>query len=190
MDAVRVITNRSSGQWGEMMAHIASLSGASVTLITSQALRIQNPHVRVVPMDTVASLEQALTEAVSDATHLYMMAAVSDFSVPMQSRKQSRSHPPSLTLTPTSDILANLATPAQTVRVGFCLETDNLEATAAKKRRQKSCDYMIANDAQTIGQANRSFMILSPTETTTHCQLTLAAAAQTVLTQTQHVPQV
>lgn len=188
MDAVRVISNRSSGQWGEMMAHVASLSGAQVTLITSQPLRIHNPHITVIPVDTVSTLQTALTDTVASATHVYMMAAVSDFSVPMSPVKRSRTNTESLALTPTPDILANLSTPDHTVRIGFCLETDNLEQAASQKRIKKSCDYMVANDASTIGQTHRSFLILSPTETTQHTNLPLETAAQHVLTATQHHP--
>jgi len=188
IDAVRVISNRSSGRWGEMMAHVASLSGARVTLITSQPVRIQNPQVCVIHGDTVESLQAALTDTVASATHLYMMAAVSDFSVPMSPSKRSRANTDALPLTPTPDILANLSTPDHTIRVGFCLETDNLEATASQKRIKKSCDYMVANDATTIGQTHRSFLILSPTKTTQYTNLPLETAAQHVLAATQHPP--
>lgn len=188
MDAVRVITNRSSGRWGEMMAHIASLSGARVTLITSQPLRIHNPHIAVIPIKTVSELQNELTGCVESATHLYMMAAVSDFSVPMSVSKRSRTHSESLPLTPTMDILKHLTTPDHTIRVGFCLETDNLEEKTAKKRIQKSCDYMIGNTASTIGKTSRSFLILGPTDTTTYTDMPLEFAAQSVLSATQYQP--
>lgn len=180
LDPVRCISNISSGKWGEMIGHVASLMGAQVTVLSSQDPRVNNPAINWIKFKTVSDLQQSLTHYSSVATHIYMLAAVSDFIPQPYTTKQKRSDSLVLHLDPTPDILGTLQTAPGTKRIGFCLESDNLLATARAKQHKKNCDYMIANDISMINQSHRSFHILGPdnqSETMTDLPLIDASVA-------------
>ena len=165
LDSVRVITNRSTGMWGEIIAHVASLLGAQVIMLSSQPPRYHNPAIQWHRFQTVSDLSTQLRQYITQATHLYMMAAVSDFLPPAYTGKYPR-EPLTLTLEPSPDILAGLDSPGIR-RIGFCLsceqDTQLALELAEQKRVKKRCDAIILNHADSIGKLERSFHILTET---------------------------
>ncbi|MEK6620504.1 MAG: bifunctional phosphopantothenoylcysteine decarboxylase/phosphopantothenate--cysteine ligase CoaBC, partial [Chloroflexota bacterium] len=78
IDPVRVITNRSSGKMGYAVAQAARDAGAEVTLVTGPTALAAPPGVRLVPIETVAELRDAVLAALPDADAVVMAAAVAD----------------------------------------------------------------------------------------------------------------
>ena len=159
IDNVRVITNLSSAKWGHQLAQMASLLGADVTLITTKPV-IENPNLTVVTVESVADLAAALQVHYPDADALYMMAAVSDYTVEQTTEKIRRGELDQLKLIPTQDILASLEKREECKVIGFCLEPGDRIQKATEKMAKKRCDVIIANHPDMIGQDTRSFEIL------------------------------
>ncbi|MEO7994418.1 MAG: bifunctional phosphopantothenoylcysteine decarboxylase/phosphopantothenate--cysteine ligase CoaBC [bacterium] len=155
IDAVRYLGNRSSGQMGFALAEEAALRGAQVTLITTVAPPTLPATVTTVMVETTGELATALDQQASQHDIVIMAAAVADYTVtPVDGKLHRESEPsPSLTLTPTPDLLAGLVaskTATQTI-VGFAAETGDLEARARAKFARKGCDLLIANDISLPG---------------------------------------
>lgn len=148
IDAVRVITNRSSGRQGHALAAEAQRRGAAVTLITA-AERVAPAGVDVVRVETAEEMRAAV-RAVADADVIVMSAAVADFRpvTPQEAKIKKADGIPTIELEPTIDILAELGAsrrPATTL-VGFAAETSDVEAYARAKLVAKGADLIVAND--------------------------------------------
>ena len=154
IDAVRHITNRSSGKQGHAIAEEAARRGASVTLVTTVDRPVP-PAVEVVAVATAAEMEQAVL-ARSDASDVIVMAAaVADFRPKAAAghKLKKEAGPPEIVLEPTPDILAGLGRarrPGQTL-VGFAAETSDLVANARSKLVRKHLDLVVANDVSADG---------------------------------------
>jgi len=149
IDAVRVITNRSSGKQGHAIANEAARRGAKVTLVTTADF-LPVPGVSVVRVETAAEMKSAIDTAAASADVVIMTAAVADFRpVPIAEGKwKKHDGVPSVVLEPTPDILAGLGAakrPGQ-VLVGFAAETSNLVDNAKSKLAHKNLDIVVAND--------------------------------------------
>ncbi|MHB1517142.1 MAG: bifunctional phosphopantothenoylcysteine decarboxylase/phosphopantothenate--cysteine ligase CoaBC [Acidimicrobiales bacterium] len=154
IDAVRVITNRSSGRQGHALARAALRRGAQVTLVTTSGLPAEH-GVRVVPVETAAELATAMLAASSAADVVVMAAAVADFRprTSVATKLHKADGVPELLLEPTVDILAELGRrrrPGQ-VLVGFAAETDAVAERARAKLEAKRVDLMVANDVSAPG---------------------------------------
>jgi phosphopantothenoylcysteine decarboxylase/phosphopantothenate--cysteine ligase len=154
IDAVRVITNRSSGKQGHALAEEAAARGADVTLVTT-AGRAVGPGIEVVTVDTAAEMEAAVLSRAARADVVLMAAAVADFrpKAAAEGKIKKDAGPPEIILEPTTDILAALGErrrPDQ-VLVGFAAETADLAANAAAKLARKRLDLIVANDVSAPG---------------------------------------
>lgn len=149
IDAVRVITNRSSGKQGHAIAAAAVQRGASVVLITASELASPS-GAEVVRVETTAQMQEALQAHTAGADVVVMAAAVADFRpVTSKSSKIKKAEGvPEIALEPTPDLLAALGTakPLSMTLVGFAAETENLEANAKDKLSRKNLDIIVAND--------------------------------------------
>lgn len=159
IDAVRVITNRSSGKQGYALASEAVSRGAQVTLVTTVDL-IVPAGVSLVKVETAAQMQDAMTAEAASSDVIIMAAAVADFR-PVQAAENKLKKSdglPAITLEPTPDILAGLGAnrrAGQTL-VGFAAETDDLIINAEKKLAAKGADLIVANDvgAESVGFAH------------------------------------
>lgn len=159
IDAVRVITNRSSGKQGYALASEAVSRGAQVTLVTTVDL-IVPAGVSLVKVETAAQMQDAMTAEAASSDVIIMAAAVADFR-PVQAAENKLKKSdglPAITLVPTPDILAGLGAnrrAGQTL-VGFAAETDDLIINAEKKLAAKGADLIVANDvgAESVGFAH------------------------------------
>jgi phosphopantothenoylcysteine decarboxylase/phosphopantothenate--cysteine ligase len=166
IDPVRYIGNRSTGKMGVALAEAALARGAAVTLLAAVVEVALPREARVVRIETAAELRDALGAAMAgkgagtgpDA--LVMAAAVADFTPTSTSdRKIARSEGLALELSPTPDLLAEVAASAaeaeragrpRPVLVGFAAETGSL-ARAPEKLRAKGVDLLVANDVSEAG---------------------------------------
>jgi phosphopantothenoylcysteine decarboxylase/phosphopantothenate--cysteine ligase len=150
IDPVRFIGNRSSGKMGAAIAEAARDRGASVTLIAG-AMSVTPPRgVTVVNATTAVAMREAVIRAAPSADILVMAAAVSDFAPSRaQQRKIKRSGSNlQIELVPNPDIVAEVGEMPDDVRpflIGFAAESDDLEANATGKLRDKGLDLIVGN---------------------------------------------
>lgn len=154
VDAVRVLSNRSSGRMGFAIAAAAWRRGADVTLIAGPASVAPPVGPTLVRVETADEMLEAVRAAVGVADILYMAAAVADFRPVRREGKMKRAAAPaSLALERAPDVLgetrANLRDGA--VVVGFALETGDGRQSARDKLRNKALDLIVLNAADEPG---------------------------------------
>lgn len=148
IDAVRFISNRSSGKMAAALARVAATRGAETVLITGPT-RVPKPAgVRVIDVETAADMRDAIERDWKDADCLVMAAAVCDFRPKgVKEGKIRRQEKLTLDLVPTEDIVAGLsAKKGNRIVVGFALETkDEIEA-GKEKMKAKNLDFIFVNN--------------------------------------------
>jgi phosphopantothenoylcysteine decarboxylase/phosphopantothenate--cysteine ligase len=150
IDPVRFVGNRSSGRMGIALAAAAAKRGAEVTLLAANVALPAPAGVRRVDVETVAELAAAAEREFVGAHVLLMAAAPADFRVAdPASGKLRRSGSLELSLEPTEDILASLASgrrEGQTI-VGFAAEHGGEAVERARgKLERKGADLIVLND--------------------------------------------
>jgi phosphopantothenoylcysteine decarboxylase/phosphopantothenate--cysteine ligase len=148
LDAVRYLTNRSSGKMGYALAAAARDRGARV-IVVSGPVHIEEPQgVEVVHVRTAIEMRQAVMDHLDEATMIIKAAAVADYhraNPPKQKVKKTAARM-SLELDPTPDILAEVGRKkGDRLLVGFAAETENLIEEARRKLESKNCDMVVAN---------------------------------------------
>ena len=149
VDAVRALSNRSSGRMGYAVAAAARDAGADVTLITGPSALTPPAGVRTIRVETAAEMAEQTLAAFPACDILVMAAAVADYAPekPVDGKRKRDRDPWDLRLVPTRDILAEAGRlkTHQTI-VGFAAETDDLERRAREKLERKGIDLIVAND--------------------------------------------
>ena len=150
LDAVRFLTNRSTGKMGYAMAEAARDAGHEVTLVSGPVALPVPRGITLVPVESAAEMAEAVKERAPQMGLVVMCAAVADYR-PKQvfaGKMKKRDGDLVLELERTEDILASLGkmkSPGQ-ILVGFAAETDDLLANAAGKLEKKNLDWICAND--------------------------------------------
>jgi phosphopantothenoylcysteine decarboxylase/phosphopantothenate--cysteine ligase len=149
LDAVRFISNPSSGRMGYAVARVALRRGARVLLVCGPG-RYDPPEGAIVTrVESAAEMASAVTRQAEDADAVVMAAAVSDFRpTSAEDGKISKIDAElSVDLEHTQDILATLGeNKGERILVGFAMETQDLVERASAKLRRKNLDLVVAND--------------------------------------------
>jgi phosphopantothenoylcysteine decarboxylase / phosphopantothenate---cysteine ligase len=152
IDAVRGITNLSSGKMGYAVARAALAAGAEVTLVSGPVTLPAPVGAKLERAETAAQMFDAVKRHVARADLFIGVAAVADYRVDKPRKhkiKKTDESQLALKLVPNPDILGWVASrPRAPFCVGFAAESRNLDANADKKRRRKKVDMMVANLAQ------------------------------------------
>ncbi len=151
IDAVRGITNRSSGKMGYAVAQAAIEGGAEVTLISGPTSLVAPAQARRIDVVGARDMFAAVKKHVANADIFISVAAVADYHAVSPSRqkiKKTSAHL-RLELAPNPDILAYVAAlPKPPFCVGFAAESEKLHEYAEAKRRRKKLPLLAANLAQ------------------------------------------
>lgn len=151
VDAVRVITNRSSGRMGFAIAAAAWRRGADVTLVAGPVALAAPTGVRVTRVESAEDMAAAVRAELPQSDLLVMAAAVADFrpANPATGKPEKGSAGDSIPLIPTPDILRSTqdARRAGAVMVGFALQTGDGRELARAKLRDKALDMIVLNPA-------------------------------------------
>ena len=151
IDAVRGITNRSSGKMGYAIARAALAAGAEVTLISGPTA-LEPPAAAIMErVETAAEMYSAVQKHVERADIFISVAAVADYRVEVPQKNKIKKSEDALTLklVPNPDILSWVAArPRPPFCVGFAAETDKLVQYAEEKRLRKKIPLLVANLAQ------------------------------------------
>ena len=152
IDAVRGITNLSSGKMGYAIARAALDNGAEVTLVSGPTSQAVPAGVALTRVTTAAEMFEAVKRHVARADIYIGVAAVADYRVDKPRRhkiKKTERNQMSLRLVANPDILGWVASrPRPPFCVGFAAESRNLDVYADEKRRRKRVPLMVANLAQ------------------------------------------
>ncbi len=158
IDAVRFISNRSTGKMGYALAEAAADAGHEVILISGPTALPSPEKAKLFQVESAAEMADAVYLYAPEADAIIMTAAVADYRpVEVNPGKLKKTDGQMiLRLERTEDILAGLGKsrrPEQ-ILVGFAAETDNVEAYAKDKLQRKKLDYIVAND---VSKSDRGF---------------------------------
>lgn len=149
IDAVRFISNPSTGKMGYALAAEARDRGAEVILITGPTQLTPPRGVKVVSVVSAGDMLRAVKEHL-DRSHIVLMAAaVSDFRPLLTTDRKIKKEDAARTLRleRTEDILLELGKAGgKRLLVGFAAETDDVEQNAIKKLKDKQLDMIVVND--------------------------------------------
>lgn len=163
IDAVRGITNISSGKMGYALAGAALEAGATVTLISGPVCLASPLGIKCVKVVSAKEMLAAVTNEISHVDIFISVAAVADFSVAKAGQKKIKktTQPLTLELVPNPDIVKFVTNlPKAPFCVGFSAETEDLEKNAEIKRQKKKLPLIVANLAQEAIGADESALVL------------------------------
>jgi len=148
IDAVRVITNKSSGRMGLALKKAAEGMGAEVKYIEAT---------------TVNELKENIAEEFDDADALIMAAAVSDYKPLVKAEGKIKSDEAKMTieLKKNEDLLEFFGKQKKDqLLIGFALESQDLINNAKEKLKKKNLDLIVANDVSAIGAGSATITII------------------------------
>ncbi len=163
IDAVRGITNRSSGKMGYAVAQAALELGAEVTLISGPTALNKPIGAQLLNVTSAAEMLAAVQQHVAACDIFIGVAAVADYRVAQSSDQKIKKSNSNMTLelVPNPDILAYVANlPKPPFCVGFAAESENLREHARAKRAAKKIPLLAANLAQQAIGADDNELIL------------------------------
>lgn len=148
IDAVRYLTNRSSGKMGYAIAEAALARGADVTLISGPVHLTAPKGVRLINVESAAQMKAAVFAEKDAADIIIKAAAVADYTPRVKvDGKLKKGADLSLELVPTEDILLALGKEkGEKILVGFAAEAKDIVENAQEKLRRKNIDLVAAND--------------------------------------------
>jgi phosphopantothenoylcysteine decarboxylase/phosphopantothenate--cysteine ligase len=148
LDAVRYLSNRSSGRMGYAVARAAREAGAEVVLVSGPVALDPPAGVRVVRVETALEMREAALAEARRADVFVAVAAVADYRPERVPDGKPAKDPKGLRLTllPNPDIVAEVGRlePRPFV-VGFAAETEALEAHCRAKLERKGLDMIAGN---------------------------------------------
>lgn len=165
IDAVRYLTNASSGRMGRGLV-LASLAAGHEVVVVSGPVEVDYPaECRVVP---IVSTEEMLAAAASEfesCDGLIGAAAPCDYR-PMHvepGKIAKTGEPLQLRLVETDDVVATLGAKKGTRWVvGFALESEDHRLRALAKLERKHCDLMVSNGVAAMNAADNEVEVLTP----------------------------
>jgi phosphopantothenoylcysteine decarboxylase/phosphopantothenate--cysteine ligase len=159
IDAVRYVSNNSSGKMGVAIANELYSRGCKVDLVCGPG--VSEPVLQGISTHNVVTASQmhaTCMEHFPNADLTIMAAAVADYapSNPASHKIKKETASEALTrveFTPTTDILAEMGRQKKTGQflVGFALESDNEESNAKQKLQNKNLDLIILNSLRDEG---------------------------------------
>lgn len=152
IDAVRVITNHSSGKMGIAICKECKKRGAQVTLVAGK-VSVKIPELdKVVGVSTTMQMYDAVLDNSKVADYVIMAAAPSDYRPKQVASNKIKSENLVLELVKNPDIAAAVGkNKKDTKLVIFSAETENLIENAKGKLAKKNADMVVANDVTKEG---------------------------------------
>lgn len=149
IDAVRYISNHSSGKMGYALAEQAVRMGAEVCLISGPTHLHPNANLKLVKVESAKQMFDATVAIANGYDIIIMAAAVADYTPKSVSNQKLKKSDEDLTieLVRTQDILATIGASKkfhQTL-IGFAMETHNEEKFAQEKLQKKHLDFIVLN---------------------------------------------
>ncbi|RYG39999.1 bifunctional phosphopantothenoylcysteine decarboxylase/phosphopantothenate--cysteine ligase CoaBC, partial [bacterium] len=140
IDAVRFVSNRSSGKMGAALARAALLMGAEVTVVAGPQRATLPLGAKVERVETALQMRDAALAAVLDVDFIVAAAAVADYrpASPFEGKLRRTESAMNLEMVANPDIVAELARTFPAAKtIGFAAEPDPDLATARAKIERK-----------------------------------------------------
>jgi phosphopantothenoylcysteine decarboxylase/phosphopantothenate--cysteine ligase len=155
IDAVRFITNPSTGKMGFAIAQAASERGADVTLV-SGPVNLQIENVNRIDVETSEQMFSAVKKNMKSKDAIVMTAAIEDFKPLKISKKkikkENSKNKINIECGLSVDILKYLGENKKNFKlVGFAVETNNEIANAKSKLKRKNLDFIVLNNPNVKG---------------------------------------
>ena len=151
LDAVRGLTNLSSGKMGFALARAARDAGAEVTLVSGPVAQPTPAGVKRVDVTSALEMHGAVMQHVAACDIFIGVAAVADYRPAELAQNKIKKDGKSMQveLTPNPDILAEVAArPGAPFCVGFAAESRDLEKYSENKRLKKRLALVVGNLVQ------------------------------------------
>ncbi len=167
IDAVRVLTNRSSGRTAAIMAKELYRAGATVTLWLGNSFHAVGDHVETVRFQTHAEL-MALVEQNDLATYstIWMPAAIGDYSPVVEAGKiPSEQSDLTVPLTPLPKVIEAVrprAPDATLVAFKAEADADQLIAKAQGRLERYGAQFIVANTTTAFGSIETEVHLVAP----------------------------
>lgn len=163
IDAVRYITNHSTGRMGAAMAEEALRRGAQVRYVLGTDKGVVRPtpptdsadRLTLVEVRTAEDMAKAALNFLPEVDGVIATAAVLDYRVatPSASKLKRAAAATTLDMIPSVDVLGALKAAATGQWfLGFAAETDDVEANGRKKLDAKKLDFLFANAVARTGE--------------------------------------
>ena len=155
IDAVRYITNPSTGKMGFELARAAAERGADVTLIAGP-VNLSIEGVKRVDVETSDEMFKEVKKNTKGKDVIIMTAAIEDFK-PLgfknqKIKKEKFKSVVNIKCTLAVDILKHLGDNKKNYKlIGFAVETNNGEANAKSKLKRKNLDFIVLNNPNVKG---------------------------------------
>jgi len=166
-DEVRILSNRASGKLGALLADLAAIHGAAVSLVAGPGTPATDPLVRRFDIESAARMLAACEKEAVGADIFIGTAAISDFRFarPRQGKlKREGTTNLTVALTANPDIIAAIA--AMEHRPGrviaFAAEAEDHIRHARHKLVHKGVDAIVANDISNMGNDSASGWWITP----------------------------
>lgn len=167
IDAVRYITNHSTGRMGAAMAEAALRRGARVSMVLGVDKGVIRPvasadavsRLTVVEVRTAEEMAAAALNILPEANGVVATAAVMDYRVAEPSAKKLKraNSATTLDLVPSVDVLGSLRDAASGQWfLGFAAETDDVVENGQLKLERKGLDFLFANPVARIGESSET----------------------------------
>jgi phosphopantothenoylcysteine decarboxylase/phosphopantothenate--cysteine ligase len=164
IDAVRGISNISSGKMGYALARACRDAGAEVCMVSGPTGMQAPTGIRRIDVESAADMYQAVLSEVGQCSIFISVAAVADYRVKNRSEHKLKKSTtlPTIELEENTDILRTVASlPAAPFCVGFAAESQNLIEFAEAKRQRKKIPLLVANLVSTaMGSDNNEVALL------------------------------
>ncbi len=164
IDAVRFISNASSGRMGYAVAAAAVGRGHDVSLITGPTSLVSPEGADITKVVTALEMRDAVLEKAGMAEALVMTAAVSDwrFGKSYSDKIEKGCEPFSVELVPNPDVLTEATEKnPDMLAVAFALEMGMDAESALEKMRRKGADFVVLNSVEAIAALEADFAVYS-----------------------------
>ena len=169
IDPIRYLSNNSSGKMGYCLAQAAIDLGAEVTLISGPT-NLEKPKglKSFVSVESALEMYEKVDEYFGDADIFIACAAVADYR-PKEYKKEKIKKSDSdliLELVRNPDILFEMGKKKdKQLLIGFAAETNDIKENALKKLEKKNLDFIVANNASTMGNNTNTVEIIRKNKT-------------------------
>ena len=169
IDPIRYLSNNSSGKMGYSLAQAAIDLGAEVTLISGPTnLKIPKGLKSFISVESALEMYEKVDEYFGDTDIFIACAAVADYR-PKEYKKEKIKKSDSdliLELVRNPDILFEMGKKKDNqLLIGFAAETNDIKENALKKLEKKNLDFIVANNASTMGNNTNTVEIIRKNKT-------------------------
>ena len=169
IDPIRYLSNNSSGKMGYSLAQAAIDLGAEVTLISGPTnLEIPKGLKSFISVESALEMYEKVDEYFGDIDIFIACAAVADYR-PKEYKKEKIKKSDSdliLELVRNPDILFEMGKKKDNqLLIGFAAETNDIKENALKKLEKKNLDFIVANNASTMGNNTNTVEIIRKNKT-------------------------